>query len=929
MKSYILHSLAISIIVTLATSKVFGQGCPNANFSANNFSNWSGFTGSYNNPGQTPGIVTAQHTIMNAPAIDGNTCGGLNVLPPGATQSARLGNQNTGAQGERLRYSMTVDASNALFVYKYAVVLENPSGHAANEQPEFSMRILNQAGVQIGGNCGIYTVYGGQPGQNFQNCGGVTWLPWTTVGVNLQPFIGQTIQVEFTTKDCSLSGHFGYAYIAAECMPLTIDVAYCEGANVVTMTAPPGFQSYQWSNGATTQSVTINNPTFGQSFSCTLQTFSNQGNCTVTVNTQVFPTIIDPGFTWVPVCEDATMTFNDTTVVSNPNNPITSWNWNFGDGGTSGLENPTHIYTNPGQYYVNLYVYTDDGCVDSVSQLVTVWPKSIPTFTYQDVCIGEESVFTNTSTDSLTMNYTWNLNNGFPMQNVEDISYTYPNAGTYNVTLYITNSLGCSSFAIQPVTIHPLPNIDAGPDFQVCPNTSVTLSGSGAQTYVWDNNVVDGVPFVVTSSQIYHVTGTDAVGCEATDSVTVTFFPTPNVQAGPDQEVCEGASVTFSGSGANSYTWNNNVIDGQAFIPVVDTFELVVTGTGANNCQQTDTALLIVHPTPVVLAGPDQLICNGSQTTISGSGADTYVWDNGVSNGVPFIPLASTTYTVTGTTNLGCFDTDQVVVNLEAPAIPAINSPITSGCAPVAVSLSNISSGTPSVNCTWNLGDNTVLDTCGAVDNVYTEPGCYDITLTLETALGCVWEETFDNYICVFANPIAAFTPTPGTLSELDPETTMNNSSTGAVTYEWDLGDGTFSDEEEPIHIYPVVPVQNYTVELIATSDYGCTDTATAIIVINEELIYYIPNTFTPDGDEFNNTFQPIFTSGFDPFDFNMVLFNRWGEVVFETNDAKVGWDGTYHGESVKEGTYNWKIEFKKSTSDERVTIVGHVTILR
>jgi len=101
------------------------------------------------------------------------------------------------------------------------------------------------------------------------------------------------------------------------------------------------------------------------------------------------------------------------------------------------------------------------------------------------------------------------------------------------------------------------------------------------------------------------------------------------------------------------------------------------------------------------------------------------------------------------------------------------------------------------------------------------------------------------------------------------------------------------------------------------------------LVVINEELIYYIPNAFTPDGDEYNNVFQPIFTSGFDPYDFNMLIFNRWGEVIFETNDAKVGWDGTYLGKYVKEGMYNYKITFKLSGSDARKIITGHVSILK
>lgn len=927
--TYFTNKTFFVVVLLLLQAVAWGQGCPNANFSANNFSNWQGFTGTYTNPGQTPGIVAGRHSVITTPSIDPNTCGGLSTIPPGATASAQLGNSATGAQGERLRYQMTVDNSNALFIYKYAVVLESPSGHTPSQQPEFQVRILNQGNQQIGGTCGVYTVYGGQPGQNFQTCGGVTWLPWTTVGVNLLPFIGQTIQVEFTTKDCSLSGHFGYAYVAAECMPLIINVAYCEGSNNVVLTAPPGFQNYNWSNGGTSQSITVPNPSINATYSCTLTTFSNQGNCTVTVSTQVQPTIIEPGFTWAPVCEDAAMSFADTSWISDPYNPINAWNWDFGDGGVSNLQAPNHTYANPGNYNVRLIVFNANGCSDTIIKTVTVMPKPVPSFTFQDVCVGTQNDFVNTTQDTLTNTYTWNLNNGQPMQQAIDISYTYPNPGTYNVILYATNSLGCSSFVINPITVHADPPVDAGPDLLVCPNTTVTLSGSGAVSYVWDNGVVDGVSFIPTASQMYHVTGTSAAGCVSTDSVEILFFPTPNVGAGLDQEVCTGTAVTFSGSGANSYTWNNNVVDGQAFVPAVGTYELVVTGTGANNCQATDTAILVVHPMPIVNAGPDQLICIGSSTVLTATGADTYSWTNNVSNGLPFVPGSSATYTVTGTTNEGCADTDDVTVNLEAPAIPAFEASRLAGCSPVDVVFSNISSGTPFATAFWDIGDQTTDTLPSNIAHIYTEPGCYDVTLTLTTALGCVWETTVANYICVYPNPIAEFTPVPGELSELSPVSTMSNSSTGAVSYIWNFQDGSTSTEENPEHTFPVVPVRNQEVELIAISVHGCTDTATRIIVINEELIYYIPNAFTPDGDEYNNVFQPIFTSGFDPYDFNMIIFNRWGEVVFETNDAKVGWDGTYLGQYVKEGTYTYKIAFKLSTSDARKVITGHVSILK
>ena len=180
--------------------------------------------------------------------------------------------------------------------------------------------------------------------------------------------------------------------------------------------------------------------------------------------------------------------------------------------------------------------------------------------------------------------------------------------------------------------------------------------------------------------------------------------------------------------------------------------------------------------------------------------------------------------------------------------------------------------------------------------------------------------------------PEASFIASPTLLTNLM-EGTVNftNTTTGAVTYEWDFDDGSATTNEiSPTHDFYNDETAGYVVQLVATSPYGCTDTFTVVVQVREELLYFIPNSFTPDDDEFNQTFQPVFESGFDPYDFNMLIFNRWGEVVFETNDASsYGWDGTFNGYKVEAGTYIWRIEFGDEYTDERTIITGHVNLIR
>lgn len=230
--------------------------------------------------------------------------------------------------------------------------------------------------------------------------------------------------------------------------------------------------------------------------------------------------------------------------------------------------------------------------------------------------------------------------------------------------------------------------------------------------------------------------------------------------------------------------------------------------------------------------------------------------------------------------------------------------------------------------------ETNTLTGCDTVSHTFESSGCYDITLMVTSADGCTNTLTKPEFICVEEYPTASFSPSRSELTEIDGLVYFKNESINASAYFWDFGDSSPGNtEENPIYNYVGNEAGTYYVTLVASSSFGCSDTATSVIRIYEELIFYIPNTFTPDKDDFNQIFQPVFTSGFDPLDFNMKIFNRWGELVFETNNASIGWNGSYGagGEvaAAQEGVYVWKIEFLLARNDERKIIVGHVNLIR
>lgn len=622
----------------------------------------------------------------------------------------------------------------------------------------------------------------------------------------------------------------------------------------------------------------------------------------------------------------------------------------FGDGldvnSNNDFTNPEEQFNPPGPAYdpgIGWLVYScppSVGLVPSANEDVSNDPCLLGVWGFGDLAEINDQYWINAYPGVFTDNIVYFVPITFYSMAEGYYSYTNTSIGCYDLgtpyaVQYLPEMTGtqtedCATGEVTATFSGGYPAID-GSQFTVVagsmtPATAVFVNTSCAN----NGNIVLGN---LSVGDNYSFDVADANGCTVTISGTmdgsgnaaITYPQTDYCIDEPDPSptLTGVAGGTYTSSAGLSLNASTGVINLAGSTP--GTYTITYTGPGAA-CPPVSTFTLTIHALPAVNAGPDQAVCEGVQVVLNGAGAVVYSWDNGVTNGVPFTPLSTQTYTVTGTSAAGCQNTDQVVVTVEATPVPAFSADVTSGCAPLTVTFTNLSGGT---NCEWDLGNGTTATGCNQVQATYSAPGCYDITLTSESPAGCTGTTAVPNYICVSPDPEAGFTPVPSLLSSLDPTSLMVNNSVNAVTYEWNFGDGEFSQASNPLHTFPLYVPGSYTIELIAHSAFGCTDTAYATVVVQEELIFYVPNTFTPDGDEFNQAFQPVFTSGFDPFDFNLLIFNRWGEVIFESNDAEIGWDGTYNGKYVQEGTYTWKIEFKTTKNDARKFTVGHVNVLK
>lgn len=239
---------------------------------------------------------------------------------------------------------------------------------------------------------------------------------------------------------------------------------------------------------------------------------------------------------------------------------------------------------------------------------------------------------------------------------------------------------------------------------------------------------------------------------------------------------------------------------------------------------------------------------------------------------------------------------------------------------------SSVSAPDEIVSWNWDFGDGGTSTEENPVYG-YENSGSYISTLVLTTNAGC--SSSLQQDVFVAPVPQADFQYSPLEILISNPTVNFTNLSSEGETYLWDFGiEGETSTEFSPGYIYPAEP-NGYEVKLIVSNAFGCSDSLTRTISIGSGITYYIPNSFTPNGDGVNPVFIPVISDGLDLNEYELVIYNRWGEKVFETKDVNIGWDGTFKGEVAPAGTYTWDFRMKHLYGPDVEKVQGHVTLIR
>ncbi len=624
----------------------------------------------------------------------------------------------------------------------------------------------------------------------------------------------------------------------------------------------------------------------------------------------------------------------------------------------------------------SLQVTDGNGCTVSSTETITEPAALTLSINATDptcsVCNGIGDAIVNGGTAPYTYNWFGSGNN--PTASLNDGLCP----GTTN--LEVTDINGCQISASTSLVDSPPPvitgfNVTDALCFGSSDGTAEVLfsnpSGSPVNNFLWDANATGQTTQTATglAAGNYCVTITDNNGCDAINCTTIDE-PTEliGVPLGADTLCFGEGTVIFAGAsgGTMPYTINwdaatgfGNQAGGINVVPFTSTsycYEVV----DANGCTSANTCIDIEVLSDVNLAPlSDFEYCDGDTADIiaiasGGAGNYNFTWvdENGQvifseisddSSSLTVSPSSDETFYLVvddGCSSLS-IDSSVVTVNPNPNFYLVLSDSI--GCAPMQIDFDFVGSDMFQFN--LNIGCDSVSEYIGLNQSqtlILTEPGIHPVCASVTSAEGCTTSSDSASFIEVWPQPDADFFADPNVADLLDTEIEFINQSSGANNYEWSFGDGTvisgFSGPvvgvantngtyTNPSYIYPSIG-QSYNVQLVATNQYGCTDTAIQTLEIKDIFLIYVPNAFTPDDDGLNETFLPVLSTNNGIRNYEFWVFDRWGEVVYYTEQVGAAWDGTYRGFPSKTDVYVWKVKLRDFEGKPH-EFVGHVTLLK
>ena len=748
---------------------------------------------------------------------------------------------------------------------------------------------------------------------------------------------------------------------------------YCTGAapGALPTTSTNGITG-TWSP-ATVSTATAGNTTY--TFTPTAGQCA--GTTTMTITIDASPTVTVPAN--IIVCNTGNVPA--TNFVSNPAGATFTWtnsNPAIGIGGNGAGNIPAFTATNAGNSPITATISvtpTLNTCVGTPSSY-TITVNPTPTVMVPAniiVCNGAQIVTTNFTSPVSGATFTWTNSNtaiGLSVNGTGNIpAFNATNTGTAPITATITVTPSANNCTGTPstytITVNPTPTVVVPTNIVVCPGAVVTgsafTSPTTGTTYTWTNsNTAIGLPgsgvgdvptFSATNTNTGAIIATITVTptantCPGTpSSYTITVNPLPVITFSPMPQLCvTSPEFVLTQASPSGGTYSGTGITGTSFSPATAgigthtiTYNYTDPVTGCSN--NASTQIAITAGLTITVTPNNPFYCAGGSVLLTAAGATDFTWQPNIGlsattgGNVIASPNSSTIYTVLGSNPDGCNGSTTVAVGVyTVPTLSIIAFP-NEGCSPLDVTFSYSPAGPIDTNSLqWNFGDLASIDNTSDLINpehIYNYEGSYTVYVSAATNDGCPVAAT--DTVSAYHKPIADFYFNPEVGYMDDPEIGFVDISVGANAWSWNFGNPAsynlnYSVLQNPYHTY--TDTGTYIVELIVSSSHNCSDTVEKPVTIYPSVVIYIPNAFTPNGDILNDTWKPV-VSGIDKDNYHLYIYDRWGKVMFATNDINEGWDGKYNEKPCPEAVYVYMIDYNTKPAKEHKVIRGGVTLVK
>lgn len=738
------------------------------------------------------------------------------------------------------------------------------------------------------------------------------------------------------------------------------DTAICIGETLPLNAT--GAVSYVWNPANDLSNPNIASPVFSGTQTATYTVTGtdaagcvNTADITVTVNP--LP-IIDAG-------DDVEICAGQTVQLQASGAQAYSWS------PTGGLNNPgiaSPVFNGTSTTTFTVTGTDANGCSDTDDATITVHPLPVAVIDpIADVCLDFPTLFSHSSTGGIT-DIEWVPEAGTVTAD-DSFEHTYTAAGTFTVTLTVTDINGCIDRDSAEAVVLPLPapdmNIQDGADF--CENEAVqfnALNAAGMAQYSWDFDHVPGDPpaqgfsssesgpqFSYADFGSYdvrlHVVSPGGCEGEVIRSINVHDVPVADFSF---SVACEGEATSFNsistvqgGTAVNYWQWDLGDDSGNQSGQTVthgygtaETYPVQLIVQTDQGCRDTIVQDVWVNPTPVIaVSGND--VCLEDETVFENNSIPqdatvaSWTWDfgdgqsaQGVSPTHTYMAHGSFNVTLTAVTDSGCTASGGTQVIVHPNPVPAFTVEVAEGCEPLLVPI--VSNSTVAVghiaSHSWQYGDGGT-GSGTIVQHIYEDTlGTFDVTLEVTSDQGCISTLTVQEAVTVNVTPVAHFSQNSTVLEMPDALLILTDLSQDALIYEWTFGDGNGSDIASPSHRYD--DHGEYDIRLTVTNG-ECMDIQRSKVTVRPLVTFYIPNAFTPNDNDINEAFMP-YGENFDSYD--MWIFDRWGELMFRGSEAAQGWDGTFKGKDAPQGTYVYHITLTLWPGKQR-TYSGKVMLVR